>query len=132
MGNDVLDLSTIVEKLGHNIAELAQIGRDGFILPSVITSNEMTALVGLPLGSWQPAGKDLVWFQACKTAVYARHMIEETGRIFGQMEDAEMAEKMDSLLELFDDQLHPGQTAFQVYDRLLSRHSNSTKNEDTV
>ena len=133
MTNDVLEFNAIVENMGHNIVELAQIGRDGFTLSPVVTSEDLAAIIALPLRSWQPAGQDLIWFQAFRTVVYARQIIEEAGRIFGQMEDAQMAGRMDTLLEVFDDQLHPGQTAFQVYERLLSRRStNNPKNGEAV
>jgi hypothetical protein len=119
MTNDVLKLNAIVDDLGHKMAELAELGRDGFKAPLVTVPAEFTEMTGLPVGPWQPLSNDLIWFYALKITIYARQMLEEAGRIFQQMEDETSVQKVQNILAAIDGQLQPSETAFQVYGRLL-------------
>jgi hypothetical protein len=123
MTNDVIKFNTIVEDIGRSISELAQIGQDSFKVPLVTTPDELAEMVGLPMGSFRPLSHNLIWFFALKTTVYAQQMLEEAARIFDQLEDEESARKVQGLIEAFDEQFHPCETAFQVYSRLLDRPS---------
>lgn len=129
MTNEVIKLHAIVKDIGDNIAELSQIGQDSFKVPLVITPDELTEMIGLPVGPFRPLSHNLIWFYALKTTVYAQQMLEEAGRIFDQIEDEESAHKVESLIEAFDEQFHPCQTAFQVYSRLLDRPSTNSMNK---
>ena len=123
MDNDVLKLNAIIKDIGDNISDLSQIGQDSFKVPLVTTPEELTEMVGLPVGPWRPLSHNLIWFLTLRTTVYARQMLEEASRIFDQIEDEESARKVQSLGAAFDEQFHPRQTAFQVYSRLLDRPS---------
>ena len=123
MTNDVIKLNTIVEDFGHGISELSQIGQDSFKVPLVTTPGELAEMAGLSLGFFRPLSHNLIWFYALKTTVYARQMLEEAGRIFEQVEDAESAHKVQSLTEALDTEFQPSKIAIQVYSRLLDRPS---------
>ena len=125
MTNEVEEISTIIEEIGGNISELAQIGRDGFKVPSVISPDELAEIVGLPMGHWRPSSQNLIWFCALKTVVYARQMLAEAERIFQQVEDETSAHKAQSLIKAFDTQFRPSETAFQVYSQLLGHASSN-------
>ena len=124
MTNEVVELNAIVEEIGGNISELTQIGQAGFKVPLVTSPDELAEIVGLPMGPWRPLNQNLIWFCAFKTVVYARQMLEEAERIFQQVEDEASAHKAQSLIEAFDAQFRPAETAFQVYSQLLG-HSSS-------
>lgn len=130
MDNDVIKLNAIIKDIGDNISELSQVGQDSFKVPLVTTPHELTEMVGLPVGPWRPLSHNLIWFYALKTTVYAQQMLEEAARIFAQVEDEESACKVESLIEAFDEQFHPCQTAFQVYSRLLDRPSTNCSCEE--
>ena len=87
-------------------------------------SDELTEMIGLSMGPYHPTSNNLLWFHALKITVYAQQMLEQAARIFEQMEDETSALKVETIIAAFDEQFHPGETAFQVYGRLLSHPSN--------
>jgi hypothetical protein len=123
MTSEVVELNAIVEDIGSNLSELTQIGQDGFKVPLVTSPDELAEIVGLPTGPWHPFSQNLIWFCALKTVVYARQMLEEAERIFQQVEDETSARKAQTLVEAFDAEFRPAETAFQVYSQLLGRSS---------
>ncbi len=131
MTNDVLKLNAIIDDIGHKVAELVELGRDGFNVPLVTTPDELAEMVGLPMGDWRPLSNNLLWFYALKTTVYARQMLEEAARIFEQMDDEKSTQKAQNIIATFDEQFHPCETAFQVYSRLLHRPSSSRTNAES-
>ena len=56
----------------------------GLQVPLVTTPDELTEMVGLPIGPFRPLSHNLIWFYALKTTVYAQQMLEEATRIFQQ------------------------------------------------
>jgi|GEM_PF-2151145 len=125
MNNDVIKLNEIVNDINHSIQELAALGQDGgFKVPLVITPEELAEMIGLPMGPWRPQSNYLLWFYALKITVYARHLLEESGRIFEQMDDDGYAQRVEQIIDTLDEQFHPRETAMHVYDKLL--HPNLT------
>jgi len=124
MRNDVIELNTIVGEIGSKIAELAQLGRNSYNVPLVTTGNELSEMVGLPMGPWNPLSNDLIWFQALKTTIFAREMLEQCARIFTQIEDEKSTQKVQAVIDTVDEQFHPAETAMQVYVRLLNSNVN--------
>jgi hypothetical protein len=90
-----------------------------------MSPDELAEIVGLPMGHWRPSSQNLIWFCALKTVVYARQMLAEAERIFQQVEDETSAHKVQSLIEAFDTQFRPSETAFQVYSQLLGHASSN-------
>ena len=125
MTNEVVELNAIVEEIGGTISELTQIGQAGFRVPLVMSPDELAEIVGLPMGQWRPLSQNLIWFCALKTVVYTRQMLAEAERIFQQVEDETSAQKAQSLIEAFDAQFRPSETAFQVYSQLLGHASSN-------
>ena len=125
MTHDVIKLNAIVEDIGRSVSELSNIGRGSFSVPLVTTPDELAEMSGLPIRPCCSLSHNLIWFHALKIIIYAQQMLEESSRIFAQMDDEESAHKVQSLIETFEQQFHPCETAFQVYSRLLSRPSNS-------
>lgn len=122
MANDIVTFNAIVNDIGNKIVKLAELGQDGFHIPAVTTLDELGKIVGLPTRSRRSLlSSNLVWFQALKTTVYARQMLEQSSRIFKQIEDEEAAQKAQNIINTFDEQFHPGETAFQVYSRILQQ-----------
>lgn len=130
MSNDIIKLNAIVSDLGYNLAELAELGQDGFKVPLVITSDELAELIGASLGQWQPRSEDLLWFYALKIAVYARQLLEQSARIFEQMDDSDLAQQVQNVVKAIDEQFYPNEAALQVYRKLL--HLNTHKSGGTV
>ena len=131
MTNDVLKLNAIIGDIGDKISALAEVGQDGFTAPLVIAPDELTEMVGLPMGPYRPLSNNLLWFYALKTTVYAQQMLEESGRIFEQMEDEKSAQKVENIIAAFDEQFHPCETAFQAYGRLLHRPPGNDTNGES-
>lgn len=125
MSNDVIKLNAIVGDIGDRISELAELGQDGFVVPTVMDPDELIEMTGLPMGSYHPSSNNLLWLHALKITVYAQQMLEQAARIFDQMEDETSTLKVENIIAAFDEQFHPGETAFQVYGRLLSHPSNN-------
>ncbi len=125
MTNNVIKLNAIVEDIGRSISELSNIGRDSFSVPLVTTPDELAKMRGLPIGPCCALSHNLIWFHVLKIIIYAQQMLEESSRIFAQMDDEESVHKVQSLIAAFDEQFHPCETAFQVYSRLLSRPLNN-------
>lgn len=120
MNNDVIKLNAIVNDINHSIQELTTLGQNGgFKVALVITPEEMAEMIGQPIGPWRPQSNDLLWFYALKITVYARHMLEQSARIFEQMDDADFARQVECVIETLDEQFHPCQTAMRVYSKLL-------------
>ncbi len=120
MTNDVIKFSAIVQDISDNISELAELGQDGFKAPLVITPDELAEMAGLPIGGpSRPQSNDLLWFYAFQITVYARQMLEQSARIFEQMDDDEFAARVQSVVEAIDERFHPGETALGVYKKLL-------------
>lgn len=120
MTNDVMKLNSIVNAIGCQISELAELGRAGFNAPLLITPAELAEMSGHPIGSWRPQSNDLLWFYALKIAVMAGHMLEQSARIFQQMDDDELAGRVQELVDMVEARLNPAETALQVYRRLLA------------
>lgn len=125
MSNDIIKLHSIVSDLGSKLAELSEIGRDGFNMPLVTTPDELSEMVGSPMGPWTPLSDDLLWFFALKTAIYAREILVQSNRIFSQIGDDESTQKIQTILDTTDDQFHPAETALQVYVKLLNSNVNN-------
>ena len=130
MNNDVITLNTIIDDLGQNVTALTKLGRDGFNIPLVTLPDELKGMTGMPIGPRRFLSDDLIWYGALRAAIYARQLLEQSERIFQQIEDEDAAQKVDNILAVVDEQFHPGDTAFQVYGR-LSRHvpRNNTNKE---
>lgn len=124
MTNEVIKLNAIVNDLGSKITELMEFGRDGVNVPLETTPEELETMVGLPMGPWQPLSNDLVWFHALKTTIFARQMLEECHRIFRQVGDEKSTQKIQAIIDSVDKQFHPGETAMQIYVRLLNSNAN--------
>lgn len=125
MANDSIKLNAIVNEISHNLAELAILGQDSnFDAPPIITSADLVEMIGQSTGSWQPQSKDVIWFNALKLAIYARHLLEHSAHMLQQMDDEELAQKVKNVVNALDEQFHPGETALRVYGRLLSRERN--------
>jgi hypothetical protein len=125
MTNDVIKLNAIIAAIGDRISELVELGQGGFIDPTVMDSDELTEIIGLSIGPYHPTSNNLLWLHALKTTIFAQQMLEQAARIFEQMDDETSALKVENIIAAFDEQFHPGETAFQVYDRLLSHPSNN-------
>ena len=119
MTNDVIKLNAIVNNIANSISDLAELGQDGFNVPLVITSGELAEMVGQPMGPWRPESNDLLWFYAFKITLYAREMLEQSARIFRQMDDSELAERVQSIVDTTDARFHPCEAALRVYSKLL-------------
>lgn len=128
MSNDLVEFNNLVREMERIAAELAELGREGFKVPFVTTPDELAEMVGASMGPWRPLSNDLIWFNAIKTLIYGRQMLEETGRIFEQMDDEEAAQKIEAILQTVDEQFHPCETAVQVYGKLLGRPSPESRN----
>ena len=125
MTNDVIKFNAIIADIGDRISELAELGQDGFVAPTMMAPDELIEMTGLPTGPYRPLSNNLLWFYALKTTIFAQQMLEQAARIFEQMEDETSALKVETIIAAFDEQFHPGETAFQVYGRLLSHPSNN-------
>jgi hypothetical protein len=125
--NDIIKLNAIVNDLDDKISELAEMGQGGFKVPFVITPDELAEMIGASVGPWRPQSNDLLWFYALKIAVYAREILEQSGRIFQQMDDSESAERVQSIVETIDEQFHPCETALEVYRRLLNSNLDKSR-----
>ena len=125
MSDDVIKLNAIIGDIGDRISELAELGQDGFVAPMVMDSDELIEMTGLPTGPYYPSSNNLLWLHALKITVYAQQMLEQAARIFDQMDDETSTLKVENIIAAFDEQFHPGETAFQVYGRLLSHPSNN-------
>ena len=125
MSNDVIKLNTIIGDIGDKISELAELGQDGFIVPMMFDPDALTEMIDLPMGTYRPPGNNLLWFYALKTTIYAHQMLEQAARIFEQIEDEKSTQKAEKIMAAFEKQFHPGETAFQVYGRLLNHPPNN-------
>jgi hypothetical protein len=119
MTNDVIKFSAIVQDISDNISELAELGQDSFKAPLVITPDELAEMARLPIGPSRLQSNDLLWFYAFQITVYARQMLEQSARIFKQMDDDEFAARVQSVVDAIDERFHPGETALCVYKKLL-------------
>lgn len=128
MSNDLVKFNNLVRDMERIGAELADLGREGFKVPFVTTPAELAEMVGASLGPWRPLSNDLIWFNAIKTLIYGRQMLEEAGRIFEQMDDEASARKIEAILQTVDEQFHPGETTLQVYGKLLGRPAPNGRN----
>lgn len=128
MTNDVIKFNTIVNEIGYNIAELSELGQGGFSTPLIMTPDEMAEMVGCSMGPWRPYSNDLLWFYAFKTTVYARQMLEQATRIFRQMDDDELAQRVQNIVDTIDARFHPCETALRVYSKLLRLNSHNGPN----
>lgn len=128
MPNDVIKFNTIVNEIGGHIAELTEFGQGGFNAPLIMTPDEMAEMVGYSMGPWRPNSNDLLWFYAFKTTVYARHMLEQSARIFRQMDDDELAQRVQNIVATIDSRFHPCETALQVYSKLLHLNTHNGAN----
>lgn len=126
MTNDIVKLNAIIDGINEQIADLAELGQGDFKVPLVTIPDELAEIVGLSMGPWRPLSNDLLWFYALKIAVYAREMLEQSIRIFQQLGEDESAQQTENVVNAFDEQFDPCETALQIYDKLL--HSNIRKN----
>ena len=121
MTNDLINLSTTVSNIVDNVTELAELGQDGFNVPLVTTSDELADMAELPLKPRRSLSNDLIWFYALKITSCAREMLLESARIFQQVDDEEIAGQVEQVLDVLDEQINPGETAFKTYQKLLQR-----------
>ena len=119
MTNDVVKLNAIVNDINIKISELAELGQGGFKVPFVITPDEIVDMAGIPVAPRRQQSNNLLWFSALKTTVCAREMLEQSYRIFQQMDDNESANRVQSVIDTIDEQFHPCETAIRVYRKLL-------------
>lgn len=128
MRNDLVKFNNLMDDIEYKIAELCELGREGFRVPFVTTPDELAEMVGASMGPWRPLSNDLIWFYTIKTTIYARQMLAEAGRIFEQMDDEESAQKIEAILQTIDEQFHPRETTLQVYGKLLGRPAQNGRN----
>lgn len=121
MSNDLVKFNELVCDMERIAMELAELGRGGFKVPFVTTSDELADMVGAWMGPWRPLSNDLIWFNAIQTIIHGRQMLAEAGRIFEQLDDEQAAQKIEAVLQTMDNEFHPGETALQVYGKLLGR-----------
>lgn len=121
MKNDLAKLNEIVTTVSNSLTELATVGRDGFEVPEIVVPEEVTGLVGQSIGEWTPAGKNLLWFLAFKLTVHARELLEQSSRILRQLDDDDLARRVQRIVETTDEQFHPADTALRVYSKLLAK-----------
>ena len=120
MTSDVFKFNAIVDDIGHNLAELADLEKNGtFQLSSPMAPTELAELIGGPPGTWQPQNQDIVWFNALKLTVYARYLLAQSAQLLVQCGDSASARKTSCIVDSVDEQFHPGETDFRVYARLL-------------
>ena len=67
----------------------------------------------LPLKPRRSLSNDLIWFYALKITSCAREMLLESARIFQQVDDEEIAGQVEQVLDVLDEQINPGETAFK-------------------
>jgi hypothetical protein len=125
--NDVIKLNAILKDMNDKISALVELGQDGFKAPVVITPDELTEMVGKPIGPYRPQSNDLLWFYALKITVQARQMLEQSSRIFQQMDDDKFATRAQTIVDTIDEQFNPVETTLQVYGKLLHRNNHGEK-----
>lgn len=124
MTNDVLKFNALVGDIGHSLAGLADLEQNGsFPLSAPMPANDLADLIGGPANTWQPQNQDIVWLNALKLAVYARQLLTQSARFLDQTGDDVTARKVDLIIDTVDKQLHPAETCFRVYGRLLGKRN---------
>ncbi|MFQ5613838.1 MAG: hypothetical protein ACE5H9_17090 [Anaerolineae bacterium] len=118
MTNDVIRLNAIVNDINKCLSDLAELGRGGFQAPLVITPDELAEMMGQPVGQWRVQSNDLLWFYGLKIVAYTRLMLEQSARIFRQVDDREFARRAAQIIDSVDAQFHPCETALKVYGKL--------------
>lgn len=121
MTNDVVKLNAIVDEINIKVSEMAELGRDGFKVPFVMTPDELVDMAGIPVAPRHQQSNDLLWFSAIKATICVRELLGQSARIFRQMDDDKSAERIQTIIETIDEQFRPCETAMQIYGRLL-RH----------
>jgi len=125
MTNDIIEFTDIVNSITDNIAELAKIGQDGFNVPLVTTSDELAKMTGLPVKPKRSLSNDLLWFYALKITICAHEMLEHSARIFQQIDDIDLAERVEGVINTLEEEFHPCETALQAYSHLLRNTTDS-------
>ena len=122
MASDALKFNALVGDIGHSLAGLSDLEQNGSFPPSSpMPASDLADLIGGLASRWQLQNQDIVWLNALKMAVYARQLLAQSARFLDQTGDDVTARKVDQIIDAVDKQLHPAETCFRVYGRLLGK-----------
>lgn len=119
MTNDANKLNATINEIADSISAIAHLGQDGFSVPLVTTPDELAQMTDLPVKPKHLLSDDLLWYISLRLIICAQGMLEQSARIFDQLDDEQWVKKTEFIIDSINQHFNPCETAIEVYRRML-------------